>query len=157
VIVLAELKADQARIWGSASWQQIAERQLFPVHDGLIARLGPRPGERWLDLASGTGAVALRAARAGARVTGQDPAPELIETARLLAAKEGLSVAFDVGDAENLGYPTRRSTSSRRLTGSSMLTIIALWQTSWLASVALTADICATPSRDGKSAHRRRV
>jgi ubiquinone/menaquinone biosynthesis C-methylase UbiE len=92
--VLAELKADQARIWGSASWQQIAERQLFPVHDGLIARLGPRPGERWLDLASGTGAVALRAARAGARVTGQDPAPELIETARLLAAKEGLSVAF---------------------------------------------------------------
>ena len=60
---LAELKADQARIWGSASWQRIAERQLFPVHDELIARLGPRPGERWLDLATGTGAVALRAAR----------------------------------------------------------------------------------------------
>ena len=30
---LAALKADQARIWGSASWQQIAERQLFPVHE----------------------------------------------------------------------------------------------------------------------------
>jgi ubiquinone/menaquinone biosynthesis C-methylase UbiE len=105
VTALAELKADQARIWGSASWQQIAERQRFPVHGELIARLGPRRGERWLDLATGTGAVVLRAARAGARVTGQDLAPELIETARDLAAKEGLSVDFDVGDAERLDYP----------------------------------------------------
>jgi ubiquinone/menaquinone biosynthesis C-methylase UbiE len=104
VTALDELKADQARIWGSASWQQIAERQLFPVHDELIARLEPRPGERWLDLATGTGAVALRAARAGALVTGQDLAPGLIETARGLAAKEGLSVDFEVGDAERLHY-----------------------------------------------------
>jgi len=58
VTALAALKTDQARVWGSASWQQIAERQLFPVHDELIARLGPCPGERWLDLATGTGAVA---------------------------------------------------------------------------------------------------
>jgi len=55
VTALAALKADQARIWGSAAWQQIAERQLFPVHDELIARLDPRRGERWLDLAAGTG------------------------------------------------------------------------------------------------------
>jgi ubiquinone/menaquinone biosynthesis C-methylase UbiE len=105
VTALAALKADQARIWGSASWQQIAERQLFPVHDELIARLEPRRGERWLDLATGTGAVALRAARAGAEVTGQDLAPELIETARELAAKESLSVDFEVGDAERLDFP----------------------------------------------------
>jgi SAM-dependent methyltransferase len=105
VTALAELKADQARIWGSASWQQIAERQLFSVHDELVVRLSPRSGERWLDLATGTGAVALRAGRAGARVTGQDLALGLIETARGLAAGEGLSVDFDVGDAENLGYP----------------------------------------------------
>jgi SAM-dependent methyltransferase len=106
VTTLSDLKADQARIWGSASWQQIAERQLFPVHDELTARLNPRSGERWLDLATGTGAVALRAARAGARVTGQDLAPELIATARRLAATEGLSVRFDVGDAQRLDYPS---------------------------------------------------
>jgi ubiquinone/menaquinone biosynthesis C-methylase UbiE len=105
VTALAALKADQARIWGSAAWQQIAERQLFPVHDELIARLGPHPGERWLDLATGTGAVALRAARAGAAVTGQDLAPELIVTARDLGVKEGLGVDFEVGDAERLDYP----------------------------------------------------
>jgi hypothetical protein len=53
VTALAALKADQARIWGSAAWQQIAAREFFPVHDELITRLGPRPGERWLDLATG--------------------------------------------------------------------------------------------------------
>jgi ubiquinone/menaquinone biosynthesis C-methylase UbiE len=105
VTELAELKADQARIWGSASWQNIAERQLFPVHDELVARLDPRPGARWLDLATGTGAVALRAARAGADVSAQDLAAPLIDTARELAAAEGLGVDFAVGDAERLDYP----------------------------------------------------
>lgn len=102
---LAALKADQARIWGSASWHNIAERQLFPVHDELVARLGPRSGERWLDLATGTGAVAVRAASAGAEVSAQDLAPELIETARKLAAREGRNIQFEVGDAEQLDYP----------------------------------------------------
>jgi len=105
VTALAALKADQARIWGSASWHEIAARQLFPVHDELVARLHPQPGERWLDLATGTGAVALRAARAGAEVSAQDLAPGLIDTARGLAAAEGLSVQFAIGDAEGLDYP----------------------------------------------------
>jgi ubiquinone/menaquinone biosynthesis C-methylase UbiE len=68
-----------------------------------------------LDLATGTGAVALRAARAGARVTGQDLAPGLIETARDLAVKEGLRAAFDVGDAEPARLPGRGV--RRRLVG----------------------------------------
>jgi SAM-dependent methyltransferase len=98
-------KAEQARVWGAASWQDIAETELFRVHDELVSRLAPRPGERWLDLATGTGAVALRAARAGAVVTAQDLAPALIETAGRLAAKEGLQIRFDVGDTERLPYP----------------------------------------------------
>jgi SAM-dependent methyltransferase len=97
-------KADQARIWGAGSWQEVAERQLFPVHEELVRRLGPRPGERWLDLATGTGAVALRAARAGADVAGLDLAPALIATARRLAGEQGLGVRFDVGDVERLPY-----------------------------------------------------
>jgi SAM-dependent methyltransferase len=96
--------AEQARIWGSASWQHIAEAVLFEVYDDLLARLAPRPGERWLDLATGSGAIALRAARAGAQVTAQDLAPGLVETARRLAAEQGLSVRFDVGDAARLPY-----------------------------------------------------
>lgn len=66
---LAQWKSAQASVWGSANWQAIAETELFRVHDALVDRLAPTPGKRWLDLATGTGAVALRAARAGAEVT----------------------------------------------------------------------------------------
>ena len=53
-------------------------------------------------MATGTGALAALAARAGADVTGADLAPKLIETARRLAAEEGLEIQFEVGDAEAL-------------------------------------------------------
>jgi SAM-dependent methyltransferase len=96
-------KIEQAHAWGSAPWECTA-RVLSPVHDDLVARLSPRPGERWLDLATGTGAVALRAAHAGATVTAQDLAGGLIATARNLAAEQSLTIQFDVGDAEQLPY-----------------------------------------------------
>jgi SAM-dependent methyltransferase len=98
-----QLKERQREIWGSAPWERVAET-LAPLHDDLVARLTPRPGECWLDLATGTGAVALRAARAGARVTGLDLAPALIDTARRQAEGEGLAIRFDVGDVEDLRY-----------------------------------------------------
>jgi len=96
-----ELKARQSEVWGSAPWERVAPL-LAPVHEHLVGVLHPRPGLRWLDVATGTGALALRAARAGADVTGVDLAPKLIETARRLAAEEGLAVRFEVGDAEAL-------------------------------------------------------
>ncbi len=99
-----ELKARQAVVWGSAPWERVAA-DATDIHDDLIARLGVTPGERWLDLATGTGAIALRAARRGAVVTGQDLALGLIQTARRLAAADGLDVTFDVGDCEELPYP----------------------------------------------------
>jgi len=57
---------------------------------------------RWLDVATGTGAVAIRAAQAGAAVTGIDIAPAMIEGARAKAG--GLPIAFEVGDAQALPY-----------------------------------------------------
>jgi SAM-dependent methyltransferase len=98
-----ELKARSAAVWSSAPWEQAAPL-LRSLHDHLVQALAPQAGERWLDVATGTGAVALRAARAGADVTGCDLAPGLVETARRLAAEEGLDVRFDVGDAEGLPY-----------------------------------------------------
>jgi SAM-dependent methyltransferase len=95
--------AEQARAWGSGSWQDGAEA-LAPVHDHLVAALSPVAGERWLDLATGTGAVALRAARAGAVVTAQDLAAPLVETARALARRARLDIRFEVGDAQRLPY-----------------------------------------------------
>ena len=57
-----------------------------------------------LDVACGTGNLALPAARAGAEVTGVDIAPNLVEQARENAKREGLNVQFDEGDAEALPY-----------------------------------------------------
>jgi SAM-dependent methyltransferase len=59
-------------------------------------------GERWLDVATGTGGVAIRAARAGAEVVGVDIAPALLEQAR--ANANGLPIRWDEGDAQDLPY-----------------------------------------------------
>jgi SAM-dependent methyltransferase len=98
------MASDEGDVWGSAPWERLAAT-MGDIHDELVARLRPKPGECWLDVATGTGAVALRAARAGARVTAQDLAPGLIQTASRLAMQERLEVAFDVGDAAQLPYP----------------------------------------------------
>jgi hypothetical protein len=60
----ADLKARQALAWGAAPFERITET-FAEIHDRLIACLGPRPGETWLDVATGTGPLALRAAQAG--------------------------------------------------------------------------------------------
>jgi SAM-dependent methyltransferase len=99
-----ELKERQSVVWGSAPFERVAARA-SDIHDHLVAELDPKRGERWLDIGTGTGSVAVRAARAGAAVTGSDLAPALIETATRLAAEEGLSIAYEVGDAEQLPYP----------------------------------------------------
>src|SRR5947209_2675969 len=97
------LKERQAAVWGGGRFELLAAT-VGDVHDDLVDRLDARPGEQWLDVATGTGAVAVRAARRGASVTAQDLAPGLIETARRLAAEEGVDVKFDVGDVEQLPY-----------------------------------------------------
>jgi SAM-dependent methyltransferase len=54
----------------------------------------------WLDIATGTGEVAIRAAAAGAEVIGCDIAPGMLELAREKAPE----IRFEVGDAQNLPY-----------------------------------------------------
>jgi SAM-dependent methyltransferase len=98
-----ELKAKQSVMWGNGPYERITDL-LTESQESLVAALEPQAGEKWLDVATGTGAVARMAARAGAEVTGVDLAPDLIETARDQTQAKGLSVRFDVGDAEALPY-----------------------------------------------------
>jgi ubiquinone/menaquinone biosynthesis C-methylase UbiE len=102
-LTFEELKAKQSVVWGAAPFERVAETSA-DAHDHVVEVLGVTPGERWLDLATGTGAVAVRAARRGASVTGVDFAPVLIDTARRLAAEEGIDIEYEVGDAENLRF-----------------------------------------------------
>ena len=99
-----ELKQRQSVMWGNGPYQRITET-IVDIHDIVLERLAPQDGDRWLDLACGTGAVAERAAAAGADVTGIDLAPVLIDTARERAESLGLTIDYAVGDAENLDLP----------------------------------------------------
>ena len=64
-----------------------------------------KAGERVLDVACGTGVVAITAALRGAKVAGLDLTPALIERARENADIAGVDVKFIEGDAEALPYP----------------------------------------------------
>jgi SAM-dependent methyltransferase len=99
-----ELKQRQSVMWGMGPYQRVTET-LGDIHDLVMQKLDPQPRDRWLDLACGTGAIAERAAAAGADVTGLDLAPVLIETAKERAKERGLHINYVVGDAENLDLP----------------------------------------------------
>jgi ubiquinone/menaquinone biosynthesis C-methylase UbiE len=98
-----ELKQRQSVMWGTGPYQRITET-IHDIHERVVERLAPGPGDAWLDLATGTGAVAERAAAAGAAVTGLDLAPVLIETANGRAAELGLEIDYTVGDVERLPF-----------------------------------------------------
>ncbi|MGH7499228.1 MAG: class I SAM-dependent methyltransferase [Gemmatimonadales bacterium] len=97
------LTARARSVWTAGDFLPIA-RSFAPGAKEFIARLALRSGELVLDVACGTGNLAIPAARSGARVSGIDIAPNLIAEARLEARTAGLAIAFEVGDAEALPY-----------------------------------------------------
>jgi 2-polyprenyl-3-methyl-5-hydroxy-6-metoxy-1,4-benzoquinol methylase len=70
----------------------------------LVRVAGIRGGERVLDVACGTGPVAITAARLGATVSGVDLTPELLARARENAQVAGVEVSWREGDVEMLPY-----------------------------------------------------
>ena len=96
-----ELKQRQSVMWGNGPYERVTET-IADIHELVVSRLAPEDGDRWLDLACGTGAVSVRAAAAGADVTGVDLAPVLIETAKRQADELGVAIDYRVGDCERL-------------------------------------------------------
>ena len=78
--------------------------RLAPVQDQLVQVLRIGDGDRVLDLATGTGEVAVRAAARGAQVTGIDLAEPMLEKARRPAGEAGAAITLDLGDIEYLPY-----------------------------------------------------
>jgi ubiquinone/menaquinone biosynthesis C-methylase UbiE len=90
----------KAQSW---SWERL-ERGNVGSQAALIELVDPQPDEAVLDVGTGSGGLALLAARTGAQVTGIDVAEDGIERARARAEEQGLDVRFDVGDAQSLPY-----------------------------------------------------
>jgi 2-polyprenyl-3-methyl-5-hydroxy-6-metoxy-1,4-benzoquinol methylase len=97
------LKAKLKATWISGDFEQIA-KSYRPGAAEFVSRLNIKPGERVLDVACGTGNLAVPAAQKGAKVTGVDIAPNLLEQGRKWAKAEGLAIQFDEGDVEDLPY-----------------------------------------------------
>lgn len=100
--VLPENQA-AARIWsaGGERYERISH-QIADAIEHAVDRLAPRPGERILDVATGTGFAARRVRIRGAMVVGADFADDVIQGARTLTPAG--DIQFDVADAENLPY-----------------------------------------------------
>lgn len=106
-ITVEELKAGHRATWAAGDYAAVAEMidALPPAH--LLRAAGVAAGERVLDVATGTGNVALQAAGAGARVVGLDLTPELLRTAQRRASERGVEIEWVAGDAEALPFEDR--------------------------------------------------
>jgi ubiquinone/menaquinone biosynthesis C-methylase UbiE len=100
---LTELRDKQQKVWSSGDYNKIAALTV-PVSEHLVDHVGVRPTDRVLDVATGTGHVALAAARRSAESVGIDYVPELLEIARRRADAEDLVVELAEADAEHLPY-----------------------------------------------------
>ena len=93
-----------ARTWGAGGerYDQVS-RGIADAIEHAVVVLDPKPGERVLDIATGTGWAARSIAARGASVTGIDLGPGVIEAAKELS--NGAGIEFRVGDAEALDFP----------------------------------------------------
>jgi len=103
---ISSIDPGRAIDWGKTSSDYARHRPGPPEEFFLrLAALGiGRPGQRILDLATGTGLLARQFARQGCAVSGIDIAAGQIDAARALAAEEGLDARFEVAPAEAIPF-----------------------------------------------------
>jgi ubiquinone/menaquinone biosynthesis C-methylase UbiE len=98
---------DPRTMWGSGNYAAVAER-ISEAGEAVVERGGVEPGMDVLDVACGTGNATIPAAKAGARVTGLDFAPALLEIARERSADAMVEIDFVEGDAQELPFEDAR-------------------------------------------------
>jgi SAM-dependent methyltransferase len=104
MIELTDLKKKQRATWALGEYDRIADGLTISTDQTMrVAKI--RPGERVLDVATGTGITAIAARERGAQVTGIDLTPELLAVARKKARSEGFDdIEWREGDAEGLPF-----------------------------------------------------
>jgi SAM-dependent methyltransferase len=102
---VSRYKEGQRQIWAGFA---VVETNTAMGAPALLRFAGVGAGSNVLDVACGTGVVALTAARMGARVTGVDLTPELIERAKANSELMGLAADWHVGDVESLPFEDDR-------------------------------------------------
>jgi SAM-dependent methyltransferase len=103
---MAELTEQQQRaraMWAMGDFASVAHRLAKAGTDAVkAAEVGE--GDAALDVACGSGNATIPAAQTGAKVTGLDLTPELLEAGRANAAAAGVEIDWVEGDAEQLTF-----------------------------------------------------
>lgn len=98
------LKERHRAMWALGDYPAVAAEVIAGLGDVIVDACGVAPGDRVLDVAAGSGNAAIPAALRGAAVVASDLTPELFDAGRKLAARSGVTVEWDEGDAEELPY-----------------------------------------------------
>ena len=98
-------------MWGMGDYDRFARATVWELGRRLVDACGIKPGDRVLDVAAGTGNVAIRAAMKGASVVACDLTPEHFACGRRGAEAAGATLEWIEGDAEALPFGDSASTS----------------------------------------------
>ena len=91
-------------MWALGDYHRFATQLVWEVGPVVVEAAGIRPGMRVLDVAAGTGNVAVRAAEAGADVVASDLTPENLAAGRAAAEARGIELDWVEADAEALPF-----------------------------------------------------
>ena len=98
------LKAKHRTMWSLGDYPAVVTDIVAPLGEILVEASDIRPGQRVLDVAAGTGSVAIPAARAGADVVASDLTPELLDVGRRQSENTEPAIEWRVADAEALPF-----------------------------------------------------
>jgi ubiquinone/menaquinone biosynthesis C-methylase UbiE len=97
-------KARHRAMWALGDYDRFARATVWELGPVLVEACGITRGQRVLDVAAGTGNVAIRAAMTGASVVASDLTPEHFEAGRRAAASVGVDLEWIEADAEALPF-----------------------------------------------------
>lgn len=97
-------KPETRAVWALGDYHRFAKATVWGVGPVLVEACAIGPGQRVLDVATGSGNVAIRAAEAGAQVVASDLTPESFAAGRAEARASGVELEWIVADAEALPF-----------------------------------------------------
>jgi SAM-dependent methyltransferase len=99
-----DTKRTARTMWGLGDYHRFAKETVWEIGPVLVDACGIAAGQRVLDVAAGTGNVAIRAAETGAVVVASDLTPENFEAGRREARDTGVELDWVEADAEALPF-----------------------------------------------------